>query len=103
MAELSDSSAAFGNVSYVAQRSGESVTVAATGANRTGGYHSFLQIDPAKTSPPQLDFINLAPPPGIIVTQMITPFHATVTLLIPPDVMQVTINDREGAHQVKIS
>ncbi|MFM0350349.1 hypothetical protein [Paraburkholderia sp. RL17-347-BIC-D] len=92
------------NYSAILDKDGKRFTVHATGLNRTGGYRPFFQVDPALILPPQVDFINI--PPTGITNEMITHFHAELTMVAASVLGQqqwsVVVHDTEGQHIVEI-
>lgn len=94
------------DVHYSAQMhaSGRRFTVYATGHNRSTGYKTFLQVDPALILPAQLDFVNI--PPSGPAGKIVLPFRVELTMaastVLGQEQKVVVIHDAEGSHAIPI-
>jgi subtilisin family serine protease len=86
--------------SYSAQQVGDTVTVTATGQNRTGGFKVQLAREPVKIFPPK--FVLYQKRPEGMATQAITPFTVCVTFKATQKVDAVTVRDSKGEHRVPV-
>lgn len=77
------------------------ILVTATGENRTGGWRTHFEIEPTLLPPVRLKFVN-CPPTGIS-TDKITPFDVHISITGIPHQKEITIDDTEGSHHVKIA
>lgn len=78
-----------------------SILITAAGKNRTGGWRTHFEIEPTFAPPLRLRFVN-CPPPGV-ANDLITPFEVHISITSIPHQKEVTIDDTEGSHKVKIS
>jgi hypothetical protein len=94
------------DVSYSARFEKDNIrfTIYAVGHNRTTGFRTFFQVDPAFILPAIVDFINI--PPSGIVLQVVTPFSAHITMaaasIFGEKQHAVTIHDVSGSHSIPI-
>jgi subtilisin family serine protease len=86
--------------SYSAQQAGDTVTVTATGQNRTGGFKVQLAREPMKIFPPK--FALYQKRPDGMATQAITPFTVCVAFKATQNVSAVTVRDSKGEHRVPV-
>ena len=77
-----------------------SILVTATGDNRTGGWHTYFEIEPTFAPPVRLEFVN-CPPEGN-ANDLITPFAIHIGLKAINGQKTVTIDDAGGSHHVTI-
>ena len=89
-----------GAATYRARQEGDSVTVTATGQNRTGGFKVQLAREPMKIFPPK--FALYQKRPEGMATQAITPFSVCVSFKASQSVGAVTVRDSKGEHRVPV-
>lgn len=85
---------------YAARQDGETVTVTAAGENSTAGFQVQLARDPVKIFPPR--FTLYRKPPEGFSAQVITRFAVCVAFKSRQPVSIVTVNDKTGAHRIKV-
>jgi subtilisin family serine protease len=85
---------------YTARQDGDSVTVTATGQNRTGGFKTQLAREPVKSFPPKLALYQKRP--AGMATQAITPFTVCATFKATQKIDAVTVRDSKGEHHVPV-
>jgi hypothetical protein len=89
-----------GTATYRARQEGATVTITATGQNRTGGFKVQLAREPMKIFPPKFAFYQ-KPPEGM-TTQAITPFTVCVSFKATQNLGAITIRDSKGGHRVTV-
>jgi len=86
--------------SYSALQAGDTVTVTATGQNRTGGFKVQFAREPMKIFPPKFAFYQ-KPPKGL-ATQAITPFTVCVSFKAMQSMGAIAVRDSKGEHRVAV-
>lgn len=89
-----------GAATYRARQEGDSVTISATGQNRTGGFQVQLAREPMKIFPPKLALYQKRPEG--MAAQAITPFKVCAIFKATRSLDAVTVRDSKGEHRVAV-